>query len=64
VLSSQVVSLPDHSEHAANMLDVSHKHTIVGDYSGHNDFPSDDGMPEDFKEIFSIVHEIISRIRR
>lgn len=63
-LSSQIFYLPDHSEHAANMLDVSHKQTIVGDYSGHNDFPSDERVAEDFKEVFPIVHEVVSWIRR
>jgi hypothetical protein len=60
---SSLLSLPDQGELAANMLDISYKHAIVGDYPDHNDFPRDEGVAVDFEKVFPIIHEIISRIR-
>jgi len=36
----------------------------VSDYSDYSDFPNNDGVPEDFIEIFSKFHEIVSWIWR
>jgi len=61
--SCQIISLPDYSKLAANMLDIRYEQAIVGNYTGYNNFPGHDGMPEYLKKVFSDVHEIVSSIR-
>lgn len=56
--------LPSYGEQAANVLDVSHVHAIVGDYADHKDLPGHERVPENLQEIFANVHEVVSRIRR
>jgi len=42
------------------MLDIRYEQAIVGNYTGYNNFPGHDGMPEYLKKVFSDVHEIVS----
>lgn len=54
---------PDYRENAADVLDVGHEHAVVGDYPAHRDFPGHDCVPEDVVKVFSIVDEVVRRIR-
>jgi len=61
--SCQIIFLPGYSKLTAKMLDIRYEQAIVGNYTGYNNFPGHDGMPEYVIKIFSDVHEIISSIR-